>query len=135
MADLTVVGNSGPSTKPGGITGKGFLPGQSGNPSGRPKRKPLSDALLAALAKPSRKRGYSTQLEVAMANLVRIMCYGKGKEAVEAFKLAMSYTDGLPIQTVEIDVYDAARREAEARGLDPDKVVSILEGLRQRRTA
>jgi len=26
-----------PGTTPGGITGKGFLPGQSGNPSGRPR--------------------------------------------------------------------------------------------------
>jgi hypothetical protein len=28
---------------PGGVTGKGFAPGQSGNPSGRPKKKPISD--------------------------------------------------------------------------------------------
>ena len=34
---------------PGGITGKGFLPGQSGNPGGRPKRRPITEALLEAL--------------------------------------------------------------------------------------
>lgn len=27
----------------GGCTGKGFLPGQSGNPSGRPKKRPISE--------------------------------------------------------------------------------------------
>jgi hypothetical protein len=111
-----------------------FQPGQSGNPAGRQKRKPLTEALLAALAKPSRKRGCSTELEAAVKNLVRIMANGRGKDAVEAWKLAMAYADGLPVQTVEIDVYDAARREAEARGLDPEKVVSLLEGLKQRRT-
>ncbi len=33
----------------GGITGKGFLPGVSGNPSGRPKRKPFTRALELVL--------------------------------------------------------------------------------------
>jgi hypothetical protein len=28
---------------PGGITGKGFMPGQSGNPSGRPKKKVITE--------------------------------------------------------------------------------------------
>jgi hypothetical protein len=32
---MSDVGNNAPTT--GGITGKGFVPGQSGNPSGRPK--------------------------------------------------------------------------------------------------
>jgi len=38
----------------GGVTGKGFLPGQSGNPSGRPKRNPISDryATIAELSAP-----------------------------------------------------------------------------------
>jgi len=30
--------------KLGGCTGKGFMPGQSGNPSGRPKKKHLTEA-------------------------------------------------------------------------------------------
>ncbi len=32
-----IVGNNPKTTKLGGITGKGFMPGKSGNPSGRPK--------------------------------------------------------------------------------------------------
>ncbi len=44
------VGNSPKSTgskkgQLGGATGKGWLPGQSGNPSGRPKSKPITDML------------------------------------------------------------------------------------------
>jgi hypothetical protein len=34
--------------------------------------------------------------------------------------------------TQPIDVYDAARQLAEARGLDPNKVVSIYDGLKRR---
>lgn len=39
------VANNEPSTEKllGGCTGKGFMPGQSGNPSGRPKKRPISE--------------------------------------------------------------------------------------------
>lgn len=111
-----------------------FKPGQSGNPSGGQKRKPVTAAILAELAREHGRNG-KTKLDAMVANMVGLAINGRSKEAVEAFKLILSYTDGLPVQTVEIDVYDAARREAEARGLDPEKVVSILEGLKQRRGA
>lgn len=39
---------------------------------------------------------------------------------------------GKPTQPV--DVLDATRRLAEERGLDPDKVVSIFDGLKKKRT-
>jgi hypothetical protein len=110
-----------------------FKPGQSGNPSGGRKRKPITQAILAELAKSHGRQG-KTKLEAMVSNMVTFAINRRSKEAVEVFKIILSYTDGLPVQTVEIDVYDAARREAEARGLDPDKVVSILEGLKQRRT-
>ncbi len=109
-----------------------FQPGQSGNPTGRQKRKPVTEALLAELAKPQGRQD-KTRLQAAVANLVTMMIRGRGKEAVEAFKLVMSYTDGVPVQVVELDIYDVARSEAEKRGLDPDKVVSILDALRTRR--
>lgn len=38
---------------------------------------------------------------------------------------------GKPTQPV--DVYDTARRLAEERGLDPDKVVGIFDGLKRKR--
>lgn len=44
--DKLAVANNGKTTKKlGGSTGKGFMPGKSGNPSGRPKSKPFTDAL------------------------------------------------------------------------------------------
>jgi hypothetical protein len=110
-----------------------WKPGQSGNPGGRPKRKPITEAMLVELAKQHGRNG-TTKLQAMVANMVSLVINGRSKESVEAFKLILSYTDGLPVQTVELDVYDAARREAEARGLDPEKVISILEGVRQRRT-
>lgn len=42
----------------GGITGKGWLPGQSGNPGGRPKKLPISDALREILDDPEKARAY-----------------------------------------------------------------------------
>jgi len=44
------VANNTETTKLGGITGKGFMPGQSGNPSGRPK-----DTLKAFIARELRE--------------------------------------------------------------------------------
>jgi Family of unknown function (DUF5681) len=38
--------------KPGGITGKGFSPGQSGNPGGRPKKRPISERYLTVAELP-----------------------------------------------------------------------------------
>lgn len=109
-----------------------FKPGQSGNPTGRPKRKPVTEALLAELAKDHGRKGQS-KLEAMVARLVKTVISGKAREAVEAAKLIMAYTDGLPVQMVEVDVYDAARRLAEERGLDPEKVVSLFESIRSRR--
>ena len=109
-----------------------FQPGQSGNPTGRPKRKPVTEALLAELAK-SHGRNGATKLEAMVARLVKTVISGKPREAVEAAKLIMSYTDGLPVQMVEVDVYDAARRLAEERGLDPEKVISLFDAIKSRR--
>src|SRR5579863_6830754 len=36
----------------GGVTGKGFRPGQSGNPLGRPRKGPLTDCYKAVVEQP-----------------------------------------------------------------------------------
>jgi hypothetical protein len=132
VTDLSAVDSNNGPTRLGGVTGKGFMPGQSGNPGGRKRKHPITDAVLQELARQHGRQG-KTKLDAAVAKLIGLMISGKPKDVIEAFKIVMPYTDGLPVQTVELDVYDAARREAEARGLDPEKVVSILEGLKQRR--
>lgn len=37
----------------GGVTGKGWMPGQSGNPGGRPKKKPITSAYARAVDNPA----------------------------------------------------------------------------------
>lgn len=126
----------GPDGKwPGGWTGKGFPPGVSGNPAGTFKRRPITDAIRDELRRPFPGGRRDPNLQVAVANLVRIMTTGKGRDVIEAFKLAMAYTDGPPNQGTDADVYDIAKREAVARGLDPDVVVSLLDNMRAGRRA
>lgn len=38
-----VANNAKTTKKLGGVTGKGFMPGSSGNPTGRPKKKPITE--------------------------------------------------------------------------------------------
>jgi hypothetical protein len=42
-AEKKSVQNNGGTTRLGGITGKGFMPGRSGNPGGRPKKLPITE--------------------------------------------------------------------------------------------
>lgn len=110
------------------------MPGQSGNPTGRPKKRPVSAVLLKMLAE---KTGRANQLKIE-ALVERLVSLAldertRPRDVIEAFRLIAAYADGLPVQVLELDVYDAARAEAERRGLDPERVTSILDGLRNRR--
>ncbi len=108
-----------------------WQPGQSGNPNGRPKRKPITDALLRKLGEAARTGG--TNAEKAADHLIKLMFHREPRIALEASKLVLAYVEGMPTQTLEVDVYDAARQLAEQRGLDPEKVVSLFEAIKQRR--
>ncbi len=89
------VANNQESTNPpkqlGGITGKGFMPGKSGNPSGRPKRKPLTDAYIEQLnqtvppeiARQLKISESSTYADVIAMALVREAVKGKVNAAAE----------------------------------------------------
>ena len=90
----------------GGITGKGFMPGQSGNAGGRPKRKPLTDALNAALSetvaeeirhKLNLKDG-ATYAEVLALSIVREAVTGKNK--VQAFAEIADRVEGKVTQSI-----------------------------------
>jgi hypothetical protein len=110
-----------------------FVKGQSGNPSGRPKRKPITDSLRAELEQPVRGKSGKTKRQALVDRLLLIALSGKRSEALAAMKLIFSYTDGLPTQQVEIDFYDAARRAAEERGLNPDRVIHLYEQLKRQK--
>jgi hypothetical protein len=113
---------------------KPFEPGQSGNPNGRAKTRHLTNLLGAELAKASGKSG-QTREQRMVERLVTIALTGKRTEALRAMQLIFAYRDGLPVQTFELDVKDVARRLAEARGLDPENVVRLLDEVRRQRVS
>ena len=111
------VGNNAESTDKmlGGVTGKGFMPGQSGNLSGRPKRKPLSDAYAALLnervpeaeaAKLKLKPG-ATYADIIAMSLMREAIKGKVPAASEM----ADRIEGRAIQTQEISGPDGGPLE------------------------
>lgn len=50
----------------GGITGKGFMPGQSGNPAGRAKGTGLTDIIRKCLAQPDETYGTKADKLIAL---------------------------------------------------------------------
>ena len=115
--------------------GRPWQPGQSGNPGGRRKTKPLTDLLKVELQKPAKGKSGLTKGQKLIERLVGIALSGKRGESIQAMRLLFAYSDGLPDQTVELDVYDAARRIAQERGLDPDRVVTIFDAVKSKRRA
>lgn len=122
--------------KPGGITGKGFQPGQSGNPGGRARKftSLLSDAVREALAEiDDTDPEYKSTCASAIADgLVRgavkaaKICARKGKvtrELIQFLSEARDTTEGRPAQKVEVsgtlDTNPAERvKELLARALE-----------------
>jgi hypothetical protein len=72
-------------------------------------------------------------LDSVVRRLVNLALTAPPTQAIEAIRLMAAYVDGLPTQIIEVDVFEAARAEAERRGLDPQRVISILESVRQKR--
>jgi hypothetical protein len=70
--------------------------GQSGNPGGRPKSKPITEALLKELK--AKGPGKLSHTQEMAWRLVQLAIAGD----VAAAKLVLSYVDGLPIQNVEV---------------------------------
>ncbi len=90
----------------GGVTGKDFLPGHSGNPSGRPRKRPLSDRYEAITETPlpedmrqalRLKKGATYGDGVALA-LARAAIKGK----LEAAREMGEGIEGKPTQRVEL---------------------------------
>lgn len=99
------VHRNGPERKPGGITGKGFMPGQSGNPGGMPKEK---REFLAAL------RGEdSGEVYAAMMDLVK-------QRNPQAVLRAWEYVVGKPKEMLEITGKDGGALTVQ--NIDPSKL-------------
>lgn len=105
-----------------------WQPGQSGNPTGRPKTRHLTDILTTELAKPSGKSG-QTREQRMIERLVTIAITGKRSEAIQAMKLIFAYRDGLPVQPIELEVRRAAERIAAATGADPDWLIKRAQEI------
>lgn len=97
-----------PGYKPGGVTGKGFLPGQCGNiQGGRNHRKVLlTNALKDAIAASDNESGLANA-EVIARDFVRlILKCGKKKSLsgihTKAVEVLHDITEGRPKQKVEV---------------------------------
>jgi hypothetical protein len=78
-----------------------WKPGQSGNPSGRPKDR-LRPALILEAAKLIKKNKVQmTQGEALAANLFRLALSNR-MVAVPAAKLILEYVDGKPVQPLDV---------------------------------
>jgi Family of unknown function (DUF5681) len=82
--------------RPGGITGKGFLPGQSGNPQGRPRTAKFSEA-CRRLSEEIGQNG-RTGAEQLAEYCFRRALKGSARHA----ELFLNYTEGKPKQGVEL---------------------------------
>jgi hypothetical protein len=119
--------------RPGGVTGKGFLPGTSGNPGGRPKKTPFTDACrtVAEMRVTDLRVCRTDQVPIAIAKkLARQAIGGRVRAAAEL----ANRVEGTPTQRHEIGGPDGTAARVEANlsidnlfgairviyGLDPD---------------
>lgn len=82
--------------KLGGVTGKGFKPGQSGNPGGRPKKKPLSEIYEEIFNDPGVREKVKQQIIKTMTS--------KGMAGVLERREAGERVEGKVAQTVDLEV-------------------------------
>ncbi|MBA2451524.1 MAG: hypothetical protein H0V51_26200 [Chloroflexi bacterium] len=99
-----------------------FRKGQSGNPGGRKKTKPFTDALTKEL-EGSAHGGDQTRLDMGVARLVQMFMAGD----INAAKLVIAYYEGLPTQKIDLKV--EAARLAEQYGLDADELLRDAEAI------
>lgn len=95
-----MVANSAPQ-----LVGKGhrWKPGESGNPLGRQKVKPLTDTIRAALQKAVNSGDHRKLKSAIKDRLVWIILHGEDKDSMAAIKLLWEYVEGKPQQTIELD--------------------------------
>lgn len=95
----------------GGVTGRGFLPGQSGNPSGRPRTRGLVVALRAKVAEIG-KDGRTVE-EKLVAVLVDEAL--RGKHRLAAVEVIFDRLEGRARQQIEVaDITQEIRAKSSA---------------------
>jgi Family of unknown function (DUF5681) len=114
---MTVHKNAPTTKKLGGCTGKGWMPGKSGNPSGRPKNKLISEAYRKMLEceVPNDPQG-RTYAELIADRMVAEAV--KGRNKVNAASEIADRTEGKPKQTHDVNVSvidELAQRMEKAR--------------------
>lgn len=77
-----------------------FKKGESGNPSGRPKTKDLSDALRRKLAEKMPDAADKTIADAVADSLVKKAIDGD----VQAIREVWNRVEGMPLRTVDVDV-------------------------------
>jgi hypothetical protein len=93
---------------PGGVTGKGFQPGVSGNPNGRPRTAKFSEAARQLLAEIDARTG-----ETNAECLVR-HCFKKAKQgSPRHLELLLAYVEGRPKRGVELSGPDGGAMKFE----------------------
>lgn len=115
---------------PGNKAGRKFQQGKSGNPSGRPRRTKLCEALIAQLAEIAHGAGEETVAEQIAQALIKQALKGN----VLAAREIADRTEGKPRQALDVDLNMTDWRQlAEAHGLSVDDVFSeakrIIESI------
>ena len=95
----------------GGITGKGFLPGQSGNPKGRPHTKGLLTALRNKVAEVDAS-GLTVEARLVEVLVGEALC---GKNRLPAVEIIFDRLEGRSRQRVEVaDITAELRNKSDA---------------------
>jgi hypothetical protein len=92
----------------GGVTGKGFQPGISGNPNGRPRTAKFSEAARQLLAEIEAKGG-ETNAECLVRHCFKKAMHGSARH----LELLLAYVEGKPKQGVELSGPDGGAMKFE----------------------
>ena len=82
----------------GGATGKGFMPGVSGNPKGRPEGSVSLTSMIKAKLEQMSPDGKRKALEVLAENIIQDALENNNKMR----QLIWNYVDGMPRQGIDI---------------------------------
>jgi len=93
----------------GGVTGKGFQPGVSGNPNGRPKGTISITTRIKQELQKCAKDSEKSYLDILIERILYKALQEGDKDMIKAI---WSYVDGLPKQDVTIDIVTPEMKQA-----------------------